>query len=592
MDPTHASPPEPDSPRPAPTLSRALVRYAQSAAIHVAHLVWPAAVYVGATALDLIYVARLGLLRRSRATIPHRADEFEAQMTRLKEQRSRRWSPWKALPAGRRIEIRCAAAVLAAAAILGLRAYLTGPGSAAATVAHQSTTAHPQSAPSVRSDALIGSTASPRGAASTASTSTPPSASDQMRIDAEHFKIYRKQAAAGQWIVFGVEPMESASAHLADAQAQTKAAEAATTAACHWLYEPNAAASDEKRDACHQAEDRSRAMQAAEVAAQNALHDARNPVVRPVLTRGEVDQWDGFKVTSPVVIKDGNRYRMWYVGCRFIFDDYTCGIGHAQSSDGISWEKSPGPVLKVDDPVVSQDLHSITLAVAGDQYLLWYEIDANPIHGNDCVTLYLATSKDGLEWKPQGLVASGNCWENARLWPSSFSDGKTLHLWYSDYGSTDDGLLVHLVSADGKNWQSAGAPCTSTATSCVSSDGKNWHQAASTDIGTLGMDPRRMWVTRDAAGYRALFAHPDHPGYFGVLQSADGNSWEIAGGAPDPAKPAGGNAFAQFTGGDDGVPVTPAAIAEADGTWMWFAVPNTRDGSERIAVVFQKAVQR
>src|ERR1700687_2248841 len=186
MAPTHASPPESDSRRPAPTLSRALARYAQSVAIHLAHLVWPAAVYLGATARDLIYVARLGLLRRSRATIPHRADEFEKQMTRLKEQRSRRWSPWKALPAGRRIEIRCAAAVLAAAAILGIRAYLTEQGSAAATVAHQSTTAHPQSAPTQRSGASIASTAS---TASTAPTSTAPSASDQMRIDAEHFKI-------------------------------------------------------------------------------------------------------------------------------------------------------------------------------------------------------------------------------------------------------------------------------------------------------------------------------------------------------------------------------------------------------------------
>jgi hypothetical protein len=329
---------------------------------------------------------------------------------------------------------------------------------------------------------------------------------------------------------------------------------------------------DAELGAFNKARDRMEAANSASLAAQNALGRAQNPVPHPVLTRGEVDQWDGFKVMSPVVIKDGNRYRMWYVGCHFMGADYTCGIGQAQSDDGVAWEKSPGPVLTMEDSPASQDLHSIVVVRAGDEYLLWYAIDSNPLQGSDCSTLNLATSRDGLAWKPQGLVRRANCQNAAHLWQSAFYDGRTMHLWYSDYDASANGSLLHLVSSDGKNWQ----------------------QAGSTDIGTLGGDPRRLWVMPDpTTGYRALFAALDVSGYFGTLQSPDGNSWTIAGDAPK--LPVGRNDFALFRGGlsgNDGVPEAPVAIVETGGTWMWFAVLNREDGSEEITMAFQKETQR
>jgi hypothetical protein len=585
MDPTHDSRPELDGRPPATARYRVFAQAAQAVAIHLARLLWPAVVYLSASALDLVYAARLGLLWRSRRKFPDRARDLDAQVASLRASESRRWSSWKTLPAGRRVEIRCAALAIAAAAILGLRAHLT-VGSATELIAHRPTadSASAQSSPD---------------AAPTSSTSSIPSALDQARFDAEHFKEYRKQAAPGEWVIYGVEPVDSARARRAAVQAQLKAIQADSQAAwqktadldnrvskaqsqrADLLREHSSQGAlddaDEAIKATQAVENAARAayeklnhqrdsLQAADVAAGNALHSAMNPVAGSVLTRSDVYAWDDFKVTSPAVIKDGGRYRMWYVGCHFVGEEYTCGVGHAQSRDGIQWEKSPEPVLTIEDAAVSQDLASIAVVRTDDEYLLWYAIDANPLHGNDCATLYVATSKDGLAWKPQGLVLSGNCWENAHFWPSAFSGGKTLHLWYSDYGSTDDGLLMHLVSADGKEWQRAG----------------------STDLGTLGFDPRRMWVARDPAGYRALFARPDRRGYFGLLQSPDGSSWLPAGDAPNPADR---NAFPRFAG-EDGGPVAPASITEADGIRIWFAVPNTEDGSERIAMAFQKEAQR
>jgi hypothetical protein len=254
---------------------------------------------------------------------------------------------------------------------------------------------------------------------------------------------------------------------------------------------------------------------------------------------------------------------MWYGGGHFIGDDYNCGVGHAESTDAVTWKKLRGPVLTIEDRAASQDLHSIAVVRAGDRYLMWYALNSKPLAGNDCATLYLATSRDGLAWKPEGLVLKANCQNAGFLAQSAFYDGKNLHLWYADYDSSANGVLTHLTSADGKNWVKAG----------------------STDIGTLSTDPGRLWVMPDqAAGYRALFAAPDQSGYFGMLQSVDGNVWKTGGDAPKLAD--------MFKSGDDGKPEAPAELVEAAGIWMWFAVPNTRDGSEEIALAFQKEAPR
>ncbi len=581
MDPASDSQNNRHDGRPTETPERGTARTVRAVAMHMARLFWPALVYLGSTALDLIYAVRLALLNRSRARIPERAIGIDAQVARLQEQKSARWSSWETLPSGRRMEIRFAASILAVAAILGLRTYLTRGEGSVKRVAHLPTRAHHTSAPPPRSNASTPSTIS---------------AADQALLDAEHFRAMQKQAAPGQWIVFGVvESVESASARLAEAQARVKTEAASLPALSNKHKESMAKLSSDgarreslQRQHASQAEyqelgqitkadqavdqaafaaqreerERILAAQSAEAEAQAALNRARHPVVRPVLTRGEVDQWDGFKVMSPVVIKDGNRYRMWYVGCRFIREDYTCGVGHAQSSDGITWEKSPGPVLTIEDAAVSQDLHSIAVVRAGNEYLLWYAFYSNPLQGNDCSTLNLATSSDGLNWKPQGLVLRANCGEHAGyLWPSAFYDGKTNHLWYSGYDDSGYGSLMHLVSADGKNWQKTG----------------------STDTPTLGISPKRLWVMPDPAGYRALFAVPGQKGYFGMLQSPDGNSWTIAADAPTPVEP---GAFGNRA------PEAPVAIVESGGTWMWFTVLDTKDGFEEITMAFQKEAQR
>jgi predicted GH43/DUF377 family glycosyl hydrolase len=66
------------------------------------------------------------------------------------------------------------------------------------------------------------------------------------------------------------------------------------------------------------------------------------PLNRPALNRGDSGAWDSYAVTDGVVIKE-NQYKMYYRGTN-VHDGYAA-VGLAYSSDGISWEKYPSPVL-------------------------------------------------------------------------------------------------------------------------------------------------------------------------------------------------------------------------------------------------------
>ncbi len=556
-----------------------VAQLAKSAALHLMQVLRAATVYLGRNALDLIDAVRRALLLRNRRKFPERAAKIDSVVAILRDREAQRWSSWATVAVGRRTEVRAAALAIVIGILFVTYAWLNRGRSSPEQLAYQLRTAH---APSSRS---------PQGAPSIAAPSAAPTV-NLARLDAEHFAEYRKQAAPGQWIVYGVEPVERARANLAKAQAQSKSAHEAFLAAFNKADESHSKENNDysrreslvqqhaSQDALHEADriyradqatadadtaganaanDEDRAKDDACQAAQAELNNAKNPVVRPVLERGRTSEWDGFKVMSPVVMKEGSRYRMWYVGCHFVQDEYSCGVGHAQSRDGVSWEKSPGrPVLAVGDPQISQNLSSIAVVRTGKEYLLWYSFGENRLYESDCATLNLATSKDGLVWKPQGLVFSANCDQDAYLWQSAFYDGSAVHLWYSDYDSSPNGSLVHLSSADGRAWQKAG----------------------SADLGSLGFDPRRLWVVSNGSGYRALFAAPAQKGYFGMLRSADGNSWKISD-AP-------GNLTNVLKSGDYGTPETPTAVVEPEGTWLWFAVPSTRDGSKSITVAYRK----
>ncbi|MBI3304315.1 MAG: hypothetical protein HYZ72_19795 [Deltaproteobacteria bacterium] len=253
---------------------------------------------------------------------------------------------------------------------------------------------------------------------------------------------------------------------------------------------------------------------------------------------------------------------MWYRGCHFIMDEYTCGVGHAVSGDSISWEKSSDPVFQVEDAEDSRQLHAVVVVHAGDRYLMWCSMGVNLDHDRLYTTLNLATSPDGLRWQDAGPVLRAVEEDTAPIEPALFYDGQTFHLWYVDIPFANGAnSLMHVTSADGKQWQVVGG----------------------TPVNTLGVRPGKLWVFPDGrGGYRGLFAYPpqqqQQKGLFGLLVSTDGNTWEQRDGganAPTAALP------------KDVIADTPALLSEPDGLWLWFVL-RPEDGDAAIGVAYRK----
>ncbi|WP_276256544.1 hypothetical protein [Halomontanus rarus] len=150
----------------------------------------------------------------------------------------------------------------------------------------------------------------------------------------------------------------------------------------------------------------------------------------------DVDEDQGNWVGAPTVVDEGDRLRMWY---RIRNDDQRgVGYGLAESTDGLTWEKSrENPVL-----VPHHDQNSnegITVLRVDDAYRAWYTIDAD-----DTWKVVHATSTDGLEWEDHGVVIEGYCKDPVAL----YVDG-TYYLYA--IAPTNTQFSVY-TSPDGHTW--------------------------------------------------------------------------------------------------------------------------------------------
>jgi len=294
-----------------------------------------------------------------------------------------------------------------------------------------------------------------------------------------------------------------------------------------------------------------------EASAGNWLVYDGNPVLQP----GELNDWDDFKVGAPIVIKQGSLFHMWYRACHFVMTEYTCGVGHASSKDGLRWEKSSTPVFIPDNSHERERLDSLAVIYALNQYWMWYSVRPDQFNGFAYPTVHLATSRDGLSWSYAGAVLRALSEYTPSIEPAAYYDGKLFHLWYADYPSDDSPAILHLTSADGKQWQTS----------------------ATSALEKLGTTPGRLSVVSDGhGGYRAYYAYDGHDrsiGVFDVLVSSDGDRWQRA-----EAQPKLSFQDLQASGG---IPSAPFALTTSEGVWVWYAL-TTRTGAEEIGIAFLK----
>jgi predicted GH43/DUF377 family glycosyl hydrolase len=174
----------------------------------------------------------------------------------------------------------------------------------------------------------------------------------------------------------------------------------------------------------------------------------------PVLSTGANGTWDDDDVWRPMVLKEGNSYKLWYVA-----DDGSnpARIGLATSNNGLNWTKYGGnPVLSPGGGWEAGGLSGGSVIADSGQYKLWYTgFDSSGVG-----RIGYATSPDGISWTKHGgnpVLWPGGGWDDADvMFPSVLKLGSTYHMWYEgNDGSTH--RLGHATSSDGVTWTKAPA---------------------------------------------------------------------------------------------------------------------------------------
>jgi hypothetical protein len=117
----------------------------------------------------------------------------------------------------------------------------------------------------------------------------------------------------------------------------------------------------------------------------------------PVLTPGSPGKWDDYDVGSPVVIKDGDTLKMWYLGSPDANVNWK--IGYATALDGINWTKHDDPVLEyVPGTWEGLSLSSMYVIRDRDSLKMWYVGEGIGTNG-----IGYAVSVDGIKWEKSNM---------------------------------------------------------------------------------------------------------------------------------------------------------------------------------------------
>ncbi|MDP4026012.1 hypothetical protein Q8W71_25615 [Methylobacterium sp. NEAU 140] len=131
------------------------------------------------------------------------------------------------------------------------------------------------------------------------------------------------------------------------------------------------------------------------------------------------DIYHPFMAANPFVIKEGDRYRMWYCsGTGWKFPEgnpeplYT--VFHAESHDGVRWQVSTEPCIRYayDGEVISAPWVSKT----PDGYTMWYSTRGCKDRVSKNYVIGMARSADGYKWircdEEVTLIRSDSGWDS------------------------------------------------------------------------------------------------------------------------------------------------------------------------------------
>lgn len=179
----------------------------------------------------------------------------------------------------------------------------------------------------------------------------------------------------------------------------------------------------------------------------------------PVLTRELV--WEDGGIRSVTVIKYGNLYHMWYAAEAYN-DDNRRQIGYATSSDGLKWAKNANNPVLTYGTAGEWDEHSVeqpTVIREDNKYHMWFAgSNASPDDNNRRTSIGYATSSDGVRWKRDNanpVLRGENEWDEAGVGGPQLSvhhKNKLYEMWYHGIDKKGRARLGHAFSADKILW--------------------------------------------------------------------------------------------------------------------------------------------
>lgn len=170
------------------------------------------------------------------------------------------------------------------------------------------------------------------------------------------------------------------------------------------------------------------------------------PYTGPVLSPGPHGSWDSLSVHPGAIIKDGNQYKMYYTGWSDTYGAWHIGL--ATSENGILWTKHPYPVL-YGGVGQEQQIGATSIVKIGSTYFLYYFGGNYPQTWN----IYLATSSDGISWvrhPSNPILSPDKPWEGDGIYyPSVIEDNGILRMVFMN--QINDGFGI-ATSTDGVSW--------------------------------------------------------------------------------------------------------------------------------------------
>lgn len=159
----------------------------------------------------------------------------------------------------------------------------------------------------------------------------------------------------------------------------------------------------------------------------------------PVFSGTGKDTWDRKIRERGYILREGDRYHLWYTGYRGEREDPK-HLGYATSSDGLTWTRYSG------NPIFDKDwVEDVFVLKQDDTYYLFAE-------GRNDIA-HLLTSKDGIHWVEQGPLDIRDT-KGQPLSPGPYGtptvwvDDST---WYLFYERRDAGVWL-ATSKDRKVW--------------------------------------------------------------------------------------------------------------------------------------------